>query len=184
MRKEETIENNMQVVRLHDLPSAFPRDMEFNYVKQEWDGNTLILSGALDSGMFKYGVNSAISVLNTLEERIKIRDELLAEGVAKVNMEYDGYGDSGQTNYISHDQAQYFLDSLISHYHSGFENNEGGGGEIAWDLIKDEISIEHYDNYEMEDPDAPDYEDDPEAYEEYYNNNDAPVRKEYTHHTL
>ena len=70
--------------------------------------------------------------------------------------EYDGYGDSGNVEAITADPAipevdaipglADFLWSIAYAEHPGFENNEGGGGTVSWDLVADRIDLDHYDN--------------------------------------
>lgn len=36
---------------------------------------------------------------------------------------------------------------LATFDHAGWENNEGGGGEVEWDVVEQTISVEHYDYY-------------------------------------
>lgn len=40
-----------------------------------------------------------------------------------------------------------FLWSTVYGLHPGFENNEGGFGDITWDVTADSISIEHSDRF-------------------------------------
>jgi hypothetical protein len=40
-----------------------------------------------------------------------------------------------------------FAERLVSHFgHGGYENNEGGGGEVIFNVMNDRIDVEHYYN--------------------------------------
>ena len=89
------------------------------------------------------------------EQICELRAELLpllrAEGHTEINIEYHGYGDSLDTLEVweksAHDSAIWELgEEIISLDHDGFWNNEGGQGNIKWDLEKDEIFLHHEDN--------------------------------------
>lgn len=59
---------------------------------------------------------------------------------------YEGYGDSGGIEEKPDklpEEAEDFLWDLLVSYEGGFENNEGGCGEIRWDLVEDKITIDH-----------------------------------------
>jgi hypothetical protein len=91
-----------------------------------------------------------------VEERARLLAELRALGATTLEAEYDGYGDSGNVEAITTvpDLPEVdavpgladFLWSVAYAEHSGFENNEGGGGTVAWDLVADRIDLDHYDN--------------------------------------
>ena len=59
---------------------------------------------------------------------------------------YEGYGDSGgieeKPDKLPEEAEDFLWDLLVSH-EGGFENNEGGRGEIHWDLVEDKITIDH-----------------------------------------
>jgi hypothetical protein len=90
------------------------------------------------------------------EERARLLAELRALGTSALRAEYDGYGDSGNVEAITTvpDLPKVdtipgladFLWSVAYAEHPGFENNEGGGGTITWDLVADRIDLDHYDN--------------------------------------
>ena len=82
-------------------------------------------------------------------------------GATHVSVSYSGYGDSGQIEDVvvhKDDELVTIPDdifhrlseaawAIIALDHSGFENNEGGGGEITWDVTAGKIHLSHYDNY-------------------------------------
>ncbi len=90
------------------------------------------------------------------EERARLLAELRALGATALEAEYDGYGDSGNVEDITTVPAlpnasaipglADFLWSVAYAEHPGFENNEGGGGTVTWDLAADRIDLDHYDN--------------------------------------
>jgi len=90
------------------------------------------------------------------EERARLLAELRALGATALEAEYDGYGDSGNVEAITTvpDLPKVdavpgladFLWSVAYAEHPGFENNEGGGGTVTWDLVADRIDLDHFDN--------------------------------------
>lgn len=90
------------------------------------------------------------------EERARLLAELRALGVASLEADYDGYGDSGNVEAIRTEPEAAkvdemegladFLWSVAYAEHPGFENNEGGGGTVTWDVAADRIDLDHYDN--------------------------------------
>ena len=90
------------------------------------------------------------------EERTRLLAELRALGATELEAEYDGYGDSGNVedittvpvlpNIYAMPGLGNFLWSVVYAEHPGFENNEGGGGTVTWDLAADRIDLDHYDN--------------------------------------
>ena len=92
-----------------------------------------------------------------------IRNDLLracrAAGATMIKAQYDGYGDSGNVEDIvfiptklvavgaTETRLADFLWQMAYDRHPGFENNEGGYGEICWDLEADTISLDHADRY-------------------------------------
>jgi len=85
--------------------------------------------------------------------------QLRALGVTEVTAEYEGYGDSGNVEFITLQPSGIALASELSsqldefawafayQQHPGFENNEGGYGTLTWDLIKDGIDLDHADRF-------------------------------------
>ena len=90
------------------------------------------------------------------EERVRLLEGLRQAGATRLEAEYDGYGDSGNVEAIATDPAipqvdaipglADFLWSIAYAEHPGFENDEGGGGTVSWDLVADRIDLDHYDN--------------------------------------
>ena len=92
-----------------------------------------------------------------------MRADLLARlrvlGVTEVIARYEGYGDSGNVEELAlqPDQTDLpddletalrdFAWSFAYHLHPGFENNEGGYGELTWDVSADSITLDHADRY-------------------------------------
>lgn len=82
---------------------------------------------------------------------------LRSVGVTEVVAEYDGCGDSGNIDATALGPAGIepagatgsriadFAWAFVHHRHPGFENNEGGYGELRWDIAADTIAIDHGD---------------------------------------
>lgn len=81
-------------------------------------------------------------------QRGEILRSLRAVGVACVVGTYDAYGDSGNVEDISLSPAEIhpsdamrarldrFIWAFVYQLHPGFENNDGGYGELRWDIVK------------------------------------------------
>lgn len=107
------------------------------------------------------------------EERVQTRANLLAElralGITLIEIQYDGYGDSGNVEDVTPTPATiklaYDLNERIETFgwdfayalNPGFENNEGGYGSLEWNLETDKINVSHSNRYV--DSDTTDYED-------------------------
>lgn len=103
-----------------------------------------------------------------------MREKLLAKlrelGVTQVDIEYSGYGDSGQVEDVVTTPAVDLVQNFDEHPHPwngqvmtrslkqaledwawelaysnfpGFENNEGGQGTINWDIAADKVTLDH-----------------------------------------
>ena len=91
--------------------------------------------------------------------RAELIVQLRALGINEVTAEYEGYGDSGNVEDVNVQPAEVqlpealvtavgdFAWSLAYHHHPGFENNEGGYGELTWDVSADSITLDHADRY-------------------------------------
>ena len=79
-----------------------------------------------------------------------LRQAMLEHGIDRIRIEYNGYGDSGdlfeitalrqgealpknQWPQAAQDQASIVADLIIDEFHAGYQNGDGGGGEIAID---------------------------------------------------
>jgi len=91
------------------------------------------------------------------ERRETLLAVLRSIGAKRVTIFYDGYGDEGNVNDVTlepegatlkEEDAQ-ALDSFAWDrayaLHPGFENNEGGNGELVWDIANDQMSLTHND---------------------------------------
>lgn len=97
------------------------------------------------------------------EQRVETRAALLVElralGVTSIEMQYEGYGDSGNVEevLVSPDtitlteemrlRVEDFGWDLAYALSPGFENNEGGYGELTWALATDKIDVSHSNRY-------------------------------------
>ena len=90
------------------------------------------------------------------EERARLLATLRGLDVTSLEADYDGYGDSGNVEAIRTEPEVTkidvlegladFLWSVAYAEHPGFENNEGGGGTVTWDVAADRIDLDHFDN--------------------------------------
>ena len=92
-------------------------------------------------------------------QRFLILRRLRLAGIREVSCTYDAYGDSGNWEEVTIDSGTVVAsDDLVSaignfvldvayHHHAGFENNEGGFGEVIWDIKADSITLDHADRY-------------------------------------
>jgi hypothetical protein len=101
--------------------------------------------------------------LRVREQLVEIAGALTSHGVKRVRATYEGSGDSGcleDPEYFGaenasiapealgelHDKVSEFFYDFIDRRHSGFGENEGGGGEFEWDLTEDGLIHEAF-NY-------------------------------------
>lgn len=115
----------------------------------------------LDEALHRDRVDRGMALVREQAERVALRAELLALGADELTGHYDGYGDSGNVEDISatkggepielSDDLTQRLDSFIwslgYNRHPGFENNEGGYGDVLWNLTDDKIELDHADRY-------------------------------------
>jgi hypothetical protein len=95
----------------------------------------------------------------TKTQRAGLRARLQALGVTQITARYDGYSDSGNSELSGLTPEGTELDDALTTsledlfwrvaygLHPGFENNEGGDGEIDWDVETDVMNVEHRDRY-------------------------------------
>ena len=88
--------------------------------------------------------------------RFHLLTRLRLVGVREISGTYDGYGDSGNFEDICLDGGKIipsddlcqaignFVWDVAYYHHNGFENNEGGFGEMTWDIDADAISLDHH----------------------------------------
>ena len=91
--------------------------------------------------------------------RVALLSELRAVGVTKIEVQYEGYGDSGNiedvvvtpdTISLSEELRRRVEDfgwDFAYALSPGFENNEGGYGELTWALEADKIAVSHSNRY-------------------------------------
>jgi hypothetical protein len=102
---------------------------------------------------------------NVRQHLPRAAEQLKAAGVARVDIYYDGCGDSGQiedvgyfdaqrkmidppsTLAISEDALRELFYDLLETRHAGWENNDGAFGEFEWDLIADTLKHSHSERY-------------------------------------
>lgn len=87
------------------------------------------------------------TVRAALRERI-LADKILGESETTFSAEFDGYGDSGNVHSnVGDKEIDQFL-NLAVHTLVDFDwyNNEGGGGDITWNVTSDKIIINGYYN--------------------------------------
>jgi hypothetical protein len=91
--------------------------------------------------------------------------QLQSAGVTRVDIYYDGCGDSGQiedvryfdaqraliktapTLTITEDALRDLFYDLLESRHAGWENNDGAFGEFEWDLTADTLKHSHSERY-------------------------------------
>mgnify|MGYP003649584202 FL=1 len=94
-----------------------------------------------------------------VETRAALLTELRALGVRSIKVQYEGYGDSGNVEdvVVSPDtitltealrrRVEDFGWDFAYALSPGFENNEGGYGELTWSLEADKIDVSHSNRY-------------------------------------
>ena len=83
----------------------------------------------------------------SLRERI-LTDKILLESQTTFSAEFDGYADSGSVYAdVGDEEINQFLTLAVETFvEFDWYNNEGGGGDITWDVISDKIIINGYFN--------------------------------------
>ena len=104
-----------------------------------------------------------------VETRTALFMELRALGVTLLEVQYEGYGDSGNVEDVTPTPTEIKLDTDLNRrvedfawdfayaLNPGFENNEGGYGSLEWNLETDKITISHSNRYV--ESDTTEYED-------------------------
>ena len=94
-----------------------------------------------------------------VQTRVALLSELRAIGVTSIEVQYEGYGDSGNVEdvVVSPDtitlpealrrQVEDFGWDFAYALSPGFENNEGGYGELTWAIEADKIDVSHSNRY-------------------------------------
>lgn len=93
------------------------------------------------------------------KDRAVLHAFLQSKGVTRVDAQYDAYGDSGNVEDITftpvtvmietaqEEALRDFIWSMAYALHPGFENNDGGDGEVVWEIDEDKIQIEHRERF-------------------------------------
>jgi len=97
------------------------------------------------------------------EQRVETREALLVElrtlNVTSIEVQYEGYGDSGNVEDVvvtpdaitlteeMRRRVEDFGWDFAYALSPGFENNEGGYGELTWALEADKIDVSHSNRY-------------------------------------
>jgi len=87
-------------------------------------------------------------------ERVDLLAALRALGVARVEVAYDGYADSGNIGGIATVPAEADIAAIrerlgdfawdtVCHLNPGFEIDDGGEGTLAWEVAEDRIEVAH-----------------------------------------
>jgi hypothetical protein len=91
-----------------------------------------------------------------------------ALGVTRIEIQYEGYGDSGNVEDVTpipatvklahglNQRVETFGWDFAYALNPGFENNEGGYGSFEWNLETDKINVSHSNRYV--ESDTTDYE--------------------------
>ena len=94
-----------------------------------------------------------------MDTRAALLADLRALGVTEIEGRYDGYGDSGNSEYVGCrpstveidtaliQKIQNFVWDMAYAQSPGFEINDGGEGELTWNIETDKIAIEHANFY-------------------------------------
>lgn len=108
----------------------------------------------------KHNWNTTIDADEFNSIRAAVRLELLSDelaGTKQINTysyiegeyttAFSGYGDSGSLENTGNDLLDYFFDLVVEQFVDfDWYNNEGGGGDITWDIHKDILIVNGYEN--------------------------------------
>ena len=86
--------------------------------------------------------------------RVALLAALRALGVARVEVAYDGYADSGNIGGIATVPAEVDIGAIrerlgdfawdtVCHLHPGFEIDDGGEGTLTWEVAEDRMEVAH-----------------------------------------
>ena len=87
--------------------------------------------------------------------RAELLRSLRSAGATALVAAYDGCGDSGNIEGLrlapegldpapaTEGRLADFAWAFVCHRYPGFENNEGGFGELRWDVVEDAIALDH-----------------------------------------
>lgn len=109
-------------------------------------------------------VTQYLEIQNRAQEaRDETRAALLADlrtlGATLIEVDYEGYGDSGNVESVTVTPAMITLTTELNRrledfgwdfayaLSPGFENNEGGYGTLTWDVEADKINVSHSTRY-------------------------------------
>ena len=77
----------------------------------------------------------------------KLRAQVLINELKNpIVLTYEGYGDSGSFEDVPSNicnETQDYLWDILTSSEGGWENNEGGRGNVTWDVNEDKISVNH-----------------------------------------
>jgi hypothetical protein len=84
----------------------------------------------------------------TLREELLVDKLISPDQALTFSAEFDGSGDSGDVHTSTGNQAiDFFLEKMVDkHVHFDWYNNDGGGGDITWDVRDDRVTINGYQN--------------------------------------
>lgn len=88
----------------------------------------------------------------------KLAEELFTIGVKNVYVTYDGSGDSGDVDFVSYEKLndkinvppnleEKLKDTIWAILPRGFENNDGGYGEVYINTVTKKVKLEHHQRY-------------------------------------
>ena len=111
-------------------------------------------TSGLDNWQDAYQASQDSKKEDFAEKRKELREKLLAAKLmgetedTEFTVTFDGCGDSGQCNNDSgNDEVDKLLSEAVERFVTfDWYNNDGGGGDITWDIVADEIIINGYYN--------------------------------------
>jgi len=72
-------------------------------------------------------------------------DVLIMEKEGVIQVQYGGGGDSGDIDATGNTPLDEFFAEVVDHYcQFDWWNNEGGGGDITWNLVTDTLTLNGY----------------------------------------